>query len=162
MAETKKKDAPTVFDTNDELRECLKLDKTSPTVEQINALWYRSLMRLKSKPDVKDYANFERTIDVAILFIQKLYRTGVAFPAPSFNYAPNGSIKFTWNRPEHSELSLGCAIVHTGDDCIPVVGISYVYRRNVDYRTLAFGTEQEQDKTIETVVKMLDPIITSP
>ena len=142
--------------------ECLKSEKSSPTVAEMIELWRRSLTDLKSTKTGEEKADLERNIDVAILFIQKLYRTGVAFPAPSFNYAPNGSIKFTWNRPEHSELSLGCAIVHTGDDCIPVVGISYVYRRNVDYRTLAFGTEQEQDKTIETVVKMLDPIITSP
>lgn len=154
MAETKKKDAPTVFDTNDELRECLKLDKTSPTVEQINALWYRSLMRLKSKPDVKDYANLERTIDVAILFIQKLYRTGVAFPAPRYNRSADGVIRFVWNPFKGIDSALGLVIVHVND--IPAIGLfCLIIGQNDIEGKLAFNTDQEQDKTVKEIVGIL-------
>lgn len=155
MAETKKDD-PTVFDTNDELRECLKLEKTSPTVDGINELWRSTLMDLRSKQNMKDQANFERNLDVAIHFIQKLHLTGIIFPEPAYKCSSQGSIKFEWNHPDYIGSVLGCIIIHAGDT--PVIAMGCGHDKENAYKIFEFSTEQEQAEVIETAVRLLKPI----
>ncbi len=152
-----KRAAPTVFDTNDELRECLKPEKTSPTVDEINEAWRKCMMSLKTGRIVTDQVKLERNIDVAILFIQKL--TSLIhgkFPSPGYSCEPDGAIDFGWNHVGSSGFFLRCTIDH--EDIIP--GIEIVNRvHHVEvYESLDFSTEEEQDAAVERVVKMLNPI----
>ena len=134
--------------------ECLKSEKSSPTVAEMIELWRRSLTDLKSTKTGEEKADLERNIDVAILFIQKLYRTGVAFPAPRYNRSANGVIRFVWNPFKGIDSALGLVIVHVND--IPAIGLfCLIIGQNDIEGKLAFNTDQEQDKTVKEIVGIL-------
>lgn len=134
--------------------ECLKSEKSSPTVAETIELWRRSLTDLKSTKTGEEKADLERNIDVAILFIQKLYRTGVAFPAPRYNRSADGVIRFVWNPFKGIDSALGLVIVHVND--IPAIGLfCLIIGQNDIEGKLAFNTDQEQDKTVKEIVGIL-------
>jgi hypothetical protein len=134
--------------------ECLKSEKSSPTVAEMIELWRRSLTDLKSTKTGEEKADLERNIDVAILFIQKLYRTGVAFPAPRYNRSADGVIRFVWNPFKGIDSALGLVIVHVND--IPAIGLfCLIIGQNDIEGKLAFNTDQEQDKTVKEIVGIL-------
>jgi hypothetical protein len=118
------------------------------------------LRRLTSlKWNLADKANGERNIKVANLFMQKLAPLihDKKLPEPGFIGAPTGFIDVVWNRFEESGFVLTCTVDH--EDGKPVLQIlNVVYGQSDIYETLAFTTEQEQDKAIEAVVNMLKPL----
>ena len=141
--ETKKKHVP-------------KEEETMPKEE-----WRKGIEELENEPYVEEEEAkkyLKRNIELAITFIQKLSPLiNGTYTDPQYICMSDGCVDFHWILPLSYRLI--CSV--DSEDATPMIDVSkLVPGPNYTYAYLKFSTEQEQEKAINTVVKMLEEIPT--